>query len=474
MIDSSAISKIVEETVAEYLRGGKIDGMASSQPQVHISNGSGSVSEVVARAKKAQEDFIGMKILDRSRVIDALRAAALTNARSLAEDASRETGYGRVSDKELKNKLAANNTPGVEDLDTRAISGDDGLTLFELAPFGVIGSITPSTNPVATLVNNSISMLAAGNAVVFNPHPAAKECSRKTIDILDKAIVSAGAPQGLIGMPEEISQESGNELMNHKDIALLSVTGGEAIVHIAMRTGKKVIAAGPGNPPVIVDDTADIVQAAADIINGASFDNNVMCLSEKEVFVLDSVARRLMEEMCSNGAVMLDAGDTERLAKKIILQSQDNYAIDRQYIGKNAKALLDAAGIACSHPDPKMIICETGPHHPFVVTEMMTPVLAIVRVKGIDEAIGCAIAAEMGYRHTATMHSTNIRRLSRAAKELNTTIFVKNAPSYAGNGFGGEGFTSLTIATPTGEGLTSARTFTRIRRCVLRGDFRIV
>ena len=489
MIDSAAISKIVEATVNECINAGLLDGRGPGQrpggmraapgpdPGQQAGRGAaggGSVSALVAQAKEAQRDFARMKLSERGLVIEALRGAAIESARMLAEDACRETGYGRVEDKEIKNLLAARNTPGIEDLDTRAISGDDGLTLFELAPFGVIGSITPSTNPAATIINNSISMLAGGNAVVFNPHPAAAGVCRKTIDMLGRAASSAGAPRGLIGMPSEISQESGIEIMNHPDIALLSVTGGEAIVNIAMKAGKKAIAAGPGNPPVIVDDTADIAQASKDIVDGASFDNNVMCLSEKEAFAFESVADRLIEGMRANGAVLIGAGDVEKLAGTILSRTKGGHAIDRQYIGKDAEALLAAAGIPCGCRDPRLIICETGPDHPFVLTEMLTPVLPVVRVGSIEEAIECALAAEGGCRHSAMMHSTNVRRLSQAALAMNTTIFVKNAPSYAGNGFGGEGFTTMTIATPTGEGLTSARTFTRSRRCVLRGDFRIV
>jgi len=252
------------------------------------------------------------------------------------------------------------------------------------------------------------------------------------------------------------------------------ITGGEAVVKVAMKTGKKVIAAGPGNPPVIVDDTAVIPQAAKDIVDGASFDNNVLCIAEKEVFVFKSVADELMARMRENGAFQVSGADIDRIAKTVLDEKEGKYAPKREFVGRDASAILRASGVSFNG-DPRLVIAEVPENHPFITTEMLMPVLGVARIDDdIDLAIRLAIKAENGCRHTAMMHSQNVSRLSMAAKALNTTIFVKNAPSYAGLGFNGEGFTSLTVATPTGEGVTSARTFTRLRRCVLYGSFRIV
>ncbi len=433
-----------------------------------------TADEAVASAKAAQAELMTMSLEQRGKLIAAMRAAAMQNVKYLSELAHTETGYGRVEHKILKNKLAIEKTPGIEDLTSDATTGDFGLTLVERAPFGVIGAITPSTNPTSTVINNSISMIAAGNAVVFNPHPSAKKASSEAMRILNEAIVSAGGPGALICTVKEPTLESGKAIMEHKDIPLLAITGGEAVVKVAMKTGKKVIAAGPGNPPVIVDDTALIPQAAKDIVDGASFDNNVLCIAEKEVFAFKAVADQLMAEMQKHGAFKVYGADIDNIAKAVLDEKEGRYAPKREFVGRDASVILRAAGVSFTG-DPRLVIAEVPAGHPFITTEMLMPVLGIARIDNdIDTAIRMAIKAENGCKHTAMMHSQNISRLSMAARALNTSIFVKNAPSYAGLGFNGEGFASLTIATPTGEGVTSARTFTRLRRCVLYGNFRIV
>ena len=253
--------------------------------------------EAIGAAKAAQQELMMLSLEQRGRLIEAMREAGRQNARKLAEMANAETGYGKVEDKIKKNLLSIEKTPGVEDLTAAAISGDFGLTLVERAPYGVICSITPSTNPPSSVINNAISMIAAGNAIVFNPHPAAKKVSIETMRILNEAIGAAGGPGTLICTVKEPTIQTGKTMMEHPDIPLLSITGGEAVVKVAMKTGKKVVAAGPGNPPVIVDDTAVVPQAAKDIVDGASFDNNVLCIAEKEVFAFAHIAEQLMCEM---------------------------------------------------------------------------------------------------------------------------------------------------------------------------------
>ena len=466
-LTDAQIRSIVEDTVRQL-----------ADPQTGMIAGSGcwlcdTAEEAVASAKAAQKQLIAMSLEQRGKLIDAMREAARQNARYLAVLAHEETGYGRVEDKVKKNLLAANKTPGIEDLSAAAVSGDYGLTLMERAPFGVIGSITPSTNPPSSIINNALSMIAAGNAVVFNPHPAAKKVSSEAMRILNEAIVAAGGPATLICTVKEPTIETGKAIMEHPDVPLLSITGGEAVVKVAMKTGKKVIAAGPGNPPVIVDDTADIAQAAKDIVDGASFDNNVLCIAEKEVFAFASVAEALMREMANNGAFRISGADIDKVVNTVLEKKDGRYAPNRRFVGRDAAVILRESGVAFTG-NPRLVIAAVDENHPFITVEMLMPVLGVATVTTIEEAIAKAIRAENGCHHTAMMHSQNVTRLSMAAKALDTTIFVKNAPSYAGLGFNGEGFTSLTIATPTGEGVTSARTFTRIRRCVLYGNFRIV
>ncbi|HHU63121.1 MAG TPA: aldehyde dehydrogenase EutE [Clostridiales bacterium] len=446
----------------------------SSQPRGQLGIFS-DVEDAIAAAKASQIELIALGLEKRRKIVEAMRKAAIDNAEHLAIMAVEETGFGKVEHKIAKNLLAAEKTPGIEDLVSTTYTGDDGLTLIEGAPFGVIGAITPSTNPAATIINNGISMVAAGNSVVFNPHPGAKEVTNEAIRILNKAIMSAGGPSNVLCSTENPTIESSNTIMKHKDIAILVVTGGEGVVRAAMNSGKKVIAAGPGNPPVIVDDTADIKKAAKDIVDGASFDNNILCIAEKEVFVFRNVADRLIEEMIKNGAYLANksTGEIEKIKNTVFETKGGKTVLNKKFVGKSANYILSKSNIDVNG-EYKLIIAEVDATHPFVLTEMLMPVLPIVRVDSIDEAIQKALDAEQANRHTALMHSQNVTNLTKAARALNTTIFVKNAPSYAGLGYQGEGYTTLTIATPTGEGLTSARTFTRQRRCTLYGSFRII
>ncbi len=428
----------------------------------------------IMAASKAQKRLMEYSLKDRGRFIEAMRDAARENARRLAETAHEETGYGHVEDKVAKNLLAADKTPGIEDLNTMAASGDDGLMLTEMAPYGVIGAITPSTNPTATVINNGIGMIAGGNAVVFNPHPGAKKSSLLAVRIMNEAIVASGGPDNLLCAPEEPTLDTSSVIMSHPLVKLLVVTGGEAVVRTAMKTGKKCIAAGPGNPPVVVDGTADIKKAAADIVKGACYENCILCIAEKEILVESCVADELIREMVKEGAYLADEKELSAIVEKVMITAKDgSYAPNKRYVGRDASYILKEAGIRTDR-EAKIIIAEVPFEHPLVMTEMLMPVIPVTRVATVEEAIEKAVIAENGCHHTAMMHSENVNNLTKMARAADTTIFVKNAPSYAGLGIDGEGYTTLTIATPTGEGLTSARNFTRSRRCTLHGSFRIV
>ncbi len=432
------------------------------------------VTDAILAAKESQQQLMKLTMKKRDEIIAAMRKTSIENAEKLAVMAHEETGFGRVADKIIKNLLAAEKTPGTEDLHSLTYTGDNGMTLVELAPFGVIGSITPSTNPSSTVINNSISMVASGNGVVFNPHPGAKKVCLETISLLNKAINEVGGPKELLTAPINPTMDTSKVIMTHKDVRMLAVTGGEAVVEVAMKSGKKCIAAGPGNPPIIVDETANIEKAANDIVRGASFDNNVLCIAEKEAFIVNSVFNELRNEMVRNGAYELKHHEIDIVTKEVFTKNKNGETVvNRNYVGKCASDILKGCNIPVNQ-DIKLIIAEVNDNHPFITIEMLMPVLGLVRVYSVDEAIEKAVIAEKGYHHTAIMHSESVPNLTKAARAMDTSIFVKNAPSFAGIGMEGEGFTTLTIATPTGEGLTSARSFTRIRRCILAGSFRIV
>jgi propionaldehyde dehydrogenase len=472
-INETDIKKMVAQVLQQL---GQNPNPSSKSEQSDIAFGDGvfaTVDEAAAAARQAWEKLRKLPLATRRKMIDSMREISRAHVKELAELAVSETKLGRVDDKITKILLAINKTPGVEDLVSTSFSGDNGLTVVEYAPIGVFGSITPSTNPAATVINNSISLIAAGNTVVYNPHPSAKRVSIKTLQLLNQAIVAAGGPENCLTSVAAPNLETSAQVMNHPNVNALVVTGGGPVVKAAMSVGKKVIAAGPGNPPVVVDETAVLSKAGADIVKGASFDNNVLCTAEKEVFVVDKVANALKAEMVKNGAIELKGFQFEKLLEKVLVKKNDKFYPNRDFIGKNAHVILQAAGIQAS-PNVRLIIAETTKDHPLVMTEMLMPILPIVRVPDVDQAIALAVIAEKGNRHTAIMHSQNITNLTKMAQEIQATIFVKNGPSVAGLGFESEGFTTLTIAGPTGEGLTSAKTFTRQRRCVLVDGLRIV
>ncbi len=435
-----------------------------------------SINEAVRAASAAFGQFDELGLQKRNTIITAIRDAMREHGNALAREARDETGLGRYEDKVIKNQLVTEKTPGTEDLQPHAVTGDHGLNLTEPAPYGVIAAITPTTNPTSTIINNTIAMLAAGNAVVFNVHPNARRVSCHNVALINKAIVAAGGPQNLIACIANPTVESAQTLMTHPGIRLVVVTGGGGVVKAAMESGKRAICAGPGNPPVVVDETADIDKAARDVVFGASFDNNIICTDEKSCLVVSSVADQLIQAMTYNGALLVWKDQLPALEKVIFKKThgpRQEAEIDRSLIGQNASVILQKAGISCDD-SVRLGIVEVEHDHPLLWTEQMMPILPVTRVRDADEGIDLAIALEQPRRHTFVMHSESLPNLSRMARECNASIFVKNGPSQAGLGWKGEGYASFTIASPTGEGMTSPRSFSRWRRCTLVGAFRIV
>ncbi len=430
-----------------------------------------SVNDAVAAAGIAQQVLVALPLDKRREIVAHIRSRCAQHVGTLAKMAHEETGLGRIEHKIKKNLLVIHRTPGPEILEPVAWSGDSGLTLMERAPYGVIAAITPSTNPTETIINNGIGMISGGNTVAFNVHPGAKLCSAWVVDLINRASMEVGGPVDLMTCVGEPTIDSANQIMTHKDTRLVVVTGGGAVVQAAMRSGKRCVAGGPGNPPVVVDETADLDKAARGIVMGASFDNNIICVDEKEVFAVDKVFDELLERVEKLGCVRLRNHQITRLEKLILTPDREH--VDRRWVGKNAAVMLKEIDVHFKG-DPPLIVCEVDFDHPFVQHELLMPVLPFVRVKDVHEGIDWAVQAEHGYLHTASMYSRNLDALHRMARAFGGSIFVKNAPHVAGLGFGGEGYTSFTIASPTGDGLTTAKTFTRERRCTLSGYFRIV
>lgn len=471
--------KLIIESVLNKLESDKSDKKILDSSPNKFSGQDGIFEEVniaVDAAEVAHLELVKLTLEKRREIIRSIRKIIMGNLEEISKLAVEETTFGRVEDKIEKNRLAALKTPGIEDLEPTAYSDDNGMTLMERAAYGVIGSIIPSTNPTSSVINNGISMIAGGNSVVFNPHPAAKKSSCFTVSLINQAIIKAGGPPNVLCAIANPTIDSAQTLMKHPKIRLLVVTGGPAVVKAAMNSSKKVIAAGPGNPPCVVDETADLVKAGRDIVNGAGFDNNIVCICEKEILAVSQIADKLKEEMVKNGAYELKGEQIKKVTKLVIAdpgKPGHEGASNKEYVGKDASVIARDIGLDVSG-QTKILLCEVDRYHPLVWTEQLLPVIPLVRFNNVDEAIDFAVQCEHNFRHTASIHSRNIAKLSRMAQLMNCSLFIKNGPNYSGLGFGGAGYTSFTIATPTGEGLTRARTFTRERRCVLVGYFRIV
>lgn len=472
-IDEKLVTKVVSEVLARLKTAPPVPAVSGSTASGPSEFGVyDDMNVAIEAAQKAFEKLCEGGISARKKAIAVIRKLCVQKAKEWGELEFRETKIGRLEHKIEKLGICGDLVPGVEMLDRTAFSGDSGLTVIDHAPWGVIGAITPSTHSVPTVTGNAINMIAAGNTVAFNTHPAGAQCAAVAIRTYNEAIFAETGISDLLTTVVKPTLDTFDTLCRHPHVKLLCVTGGPAVVAAAMKAGKRAICAGPGNPPVVVDETADLDHAARSIIQGASYDNNLLCIGEKEVFVVASVADRLMDALRRAGAVQLHAKQVELLADKAFVFPQGKGAgcphpvVNRDLVGRDASVLAKAIGIDVP-ATTQLLFGETKADHIFVEEEQMMPFIPIVRVPDVDAAIAAALQAEHGYKHTGIMHSQNIRNLTRMAQEIDTTLFIKNGPSMTGLGLGGEGFLSFSIATPTGEGVTTPMTFTRSRRCVM-------
>lgn len=450
---------MVQDIVKEVVARMQLSGSAGTAQHGVFTD----MNQAIEAAKEAEAKVRCMTMDQREQIVSNIRRKTHENAELLARMGVEETGMGNVGDKILKHHLLADKTPGTEDITTTAWSGDRGLTLIEMGPFGVIGAITPCTNPSETVLCNSMGMIAAGNTVVFNPHPQAIKTSIFAINMVNEASLEAGGPDNVACTVTRPTLETSNIMMKHKDIPLIAATGGPGVVTAVLSSGKRGIGAGAGNPPALVDETADVRKAAADIVNGCTFDNNLPCIAEKEIVAVDSVADELMNYMISEqGCYLISKEEQDKLTATVITPK----GLNRKCVGRDARTLLSMIGIQASE-NIRCIVFEGEKEHPLIAEELMMPILGLVRAKDFDDAVEKAVWLEHGNRHSAHIHSKNVDNITKYAKAIDTAILVKNAPSYAALGFGGEGFCTFTIASRTGEGLTSASTFTKRRRCVM-------
>jgi aldehyde dehydrogenase len=480
---SPDIAAIVRQVLAEIAASGA--GRPAGSPPAPHASGSlegahgvfSSVDEAVRAATEAFEQLERLGVEGRRRAIAHIRRIAIDDAEELGRMEFAETKIGRLDHKIGKLKVLGEKVPGVEFMQSEVFSGDHGLAVIEHAPFGVIGAITPVTHSLPTIACNAINMIAGGNTVVVNPHPSGRKVAAEGVRRFNAAIHRDLGIDNLVSLVAEPSLESAGQLFNHRGVKLICVTGGPAVAKAALQSSKRAIVAGPGNPPVVVDETADLDNAARSIIAGAAYDNNLLCIGEKQVFVVASVFERMLAAMERAGALRLSGSQVDALTKRALVMAGDgehrHLVPCKDFIGQDAAVLAQAAGAACG-PGVELLFGETDNANPFVPVEQMMPFVPFVRCRDADEAIRLAHESEHGFRHTAIIHSTDVRTMTRMGRLLDTTLFVKNGPSVAGLGLGGEGYLSFSIATPTGEGVTTPLTFTRQRRCTLVDDLRIL
>ncbi len=463
--------QIISRVVAEVLARLQTQQSAARSGQT----GFGVYDKMEDAIAAAQKSFVQLReegVTARKKAIAAIRRTCVQNAKAWGEIEFAETKIGRLEHKIEKLKICSELVPGVEMLERMAFSGDFGLTIIDFAPWGVIGAVTPATHSVPTLTGNAINMLAAGNSVVYNTHPSACGVAALAIRAYNEAIFAETGIPDLLATVVKPTLQTFDVMCKHPDVKLLCVTGGPAVVAAAMKAGKRAVCAGPGNPPVVVDETACLERAARCIIQGAAYDNNLLCIGEKQVFVVESVADGLITALKNAGAVQLSPAQIEALTKQAFTIEPGQGGgcahahVTKSFIGRDAAVLAKAIGLDVP-PATMLLFGETKEDHLFVQEEQMMPFIPIVRVKNVDEAIAAAIRSEHNYKHTAIMHSRNITNLTKFAQLADTTLFIKNGPCMTGLGLGGEGFLSFSVATPTGEGVTTPMTFTRSRRCVM-------
>jgi aldehyde dehydrogenase len=470
-VTDDLIRGVVHQVLAQMRNGKPAPSANGSSAKRGVFQDAG---DAIAAATKAQREFEKRGLEDRRKAVACIRKICSEQAEPLGREELEETKIGRLPHKVEKLKVIADRIPGVEFLKTEAFSGENGISLQEYAPFGVIGVITPVTHSLPTLACNAINMLAAGNSLVCNPHPSGARIACKGVHLFNEAIAQAIGIDNLITIIEKPTLESAQAIFDHRDVRMLCVTGGPAVGRAALRSPKRAIVAGPGNPPVVVDETADLDNAAKSIVLGGAYDNNLLCIGEKEVFAVASIFDELLEAMTRYKGVKLDAKQIEALTKVAFVKDDKGHeVVNKDFIGQDAAVLAKKAGLSVP-ADTELLFGETDESHPFVDHEQMMPFVPFVRVKDVDAAIALAKKYEHGFKHTSIVHSRNVETITRMGREMDTTLFVQNGPSTAGLGSGGEGYLSFSIATPTGEGVTTPLTFTRQRRSTTVGALRVL
>ncbi|MGX7196560.1 acetaldehyde dehydrogenase (acetylating) [Enterococcus olivae] len=389
----------------------------------------------IATAKQAQEKLAEMTQEQLDKIVCHLAKKASENATYLAELANKETGFGNVQDKTLKNKFASESVyENIKELQTVGILKDDkeNKVLHVGVPMGVIIGLVPSTNPTSTTIYKSLISIKSGNAIVFSPHPGAKNAILETIKILNQAADEIGAPKGIISSLTTLSGKGTEELMKHRDTALILATGGEAMVRAAYSSGNPAIGVGPGNGPAFIERTANIPKAVSDIITSKTFDNGVICASEQSIVVEEIIADKVIEEFKLKHAYFLSNDESTKLAGYIL---RANGTMNPQIVGKTAVKLAEMAGINVPNDTTVLISSQTevSKDNPYC-REKLCPILAFFKEPGWMEA--CSRSIELlnveGKGHTLCIHSQDEEVVKEFALRKPVSRMLINTPGALG------------------------------------------
>jgi len=392
--------------------------------------------DLVEAASLAQEQLSRMSQAEIDRIVAAMSEAAQSHAEELAEQARKETGFGSVPDKTTKNRFASQKLwETIQNEKTVGIlRKDEDRRVWDVAvPVGVIAGIVPSTNPTSTVIYKAMIALKGANAIVFSPHPGAKDCSLRTAKMLAEAAEAAGCPKGAIGCISTPTMDAVDELMKHSNVRLILATGGGAMVKAAYSSGTPAIGVGAGNGPAYLHPSCDLKQAVSDIVRSKTFDYGTVCASEQSIILEKSVAKEAEMELTRQGCCILNEADSKRLAA-ILFRS--NGTINPKIVGKPASEIAQMAGLSDLAKQAKVLVAReygVGEQYPYSM-EKLCPVLGLFEVENQDQALelACKILHHEGRGHTFTIHAQDKDVIQRFALKIPVSRFLVNTPAALG------------------------------------------
>lgn len=387
------------------------------------------IETLVETAKKAQAKYENYTQKQVDAIVKKVYQKTFNNAEKLAISANKETGFGKISDKIIKNTFASEQVyEYIKDLPTVGVINrrkEDKIVEIGI-PLGVVAGLIPSTNPTATVIFKSLIALKTRNAIIFSPHPKALKSIMMAVEIIDNAAVEAGAPTGLVQVIQEPTLDATNALMKHTDVSLILATGGKAMVQAAYSSGNPAIGVGPGNVPALIDETADIAHAIECVVSSKTFDNGIICASEQALVVEKSVKEVVVEQLKAKNAYFMNKEESEKVSQYIL---RETGTLNPEIVGKSAVEVAKLVDI--SVPENTTILIseqsEIGHHNPYS-REKLTPILGLFTVDSFESGVETckALLANEGTGHTAVIHTTKELHAETFGLEMRASRILVN------------------------------------------------